>query len=73
MREAVLGGAENLAAIEAKAEAALNEAGFVPDYAVIRRADDLGSPADGDSVPLIALVAARGGSTRLIDNLLLTP
>ena len=71
MREAVRRGTENLAAIEARANLELEDAGFRPDYAVVRRADDLGVPADGDLVPLIALIAARAGSTRLIDNLLL--
>ena len=72
MREAVRRGTENLAAIEARANLELEDAGFSPDYAVVRRADDLGVPADGDLVPLIALIAARAGSTRLIDNLLLS-
>ncbi len=71
MRDAVRRGTENLAAIEARANLELEDAGFRPDYAVVRRADDLGVPADGDLVPLIALIAARLGSTRLIDNLLL--
>jgi pantoate--beta-alanine ligase len=48
-------------------------AGFRPDYAVIRRADDLAEVGEGEKVPLIALIAARAGSTRLIDNLLLSP
>jgi pantoate--beta-alanine ligase len=72
MREAVRRRTEKLAAIEVKAQAELEDAGFRPDYAVIRRADDLGIPADGDSAPLIALIAARAGATRLIDNFLLT-
>jgi len=59
------------AAIEANAGKALREKGFDPDYAAIRRADDLGPPAVGQSRALIALIAARLGSTRLIDNLLL--
>ena len=57
-------------AIERTAAARLQRAGFVPDYVVIRRAEDLAEPADGESDGLIALVAARLGSTRLIDNLL---
>ncbi|EIL94212.1 MULTISPECIES: pantoate--beta-alanine ligase [Rhodanobacter] len=57
-------------AIEQTAAARLQRAGFVPDYVVIRRAEDLAAPADGESGGLIALVAARLGSTRLIDNLL---
>jgi pantoate--beta-alanine ligase len=46
-------------------------AGLVPDYAVLRRVDDLG-PVGGSPVrDLVALVAARAGGTRLIDNLAL--
>jgi len=37
---------------------------------VIRRAEDLVEPAEGENTGLIALIAARLGSTRLIDNLL---
>jgi pantoate--beta-alanine ligase len=70
MREAWRRG-EPFAAIEAEAEAALRRAGFGPDYAVVRRAEDLELPAVGESRPLIALIAARLGPTRLIDNLLL--
>jgi pantoate--beta-alanine ligase len=57
-------------AVEQTAVARLVRAGFVPDYAVIRRAEDLGEPAAGQDGGLMALVAARLGSTRLIDNLL---
>ena len=48
--------------------AELRAAGFAPDYAVIRR-PDLSEPADVDPGPRVALVAARLGRTRLIDNL----
>ncbi len=72
MREAVRAGVQPRREIEAEAEAALCAAGFAPDYAVIRRADDLAEPAPGQSEALIGLIAARLGSTRLIDNLLLT-
>jgi pantoate--beta-alanine ligase len=71
MQAEVHKGAISHAAIEANAEKALREKGFDPDYAAIRRADDLGPPAVGQSRALIALIAARLGSTRLIDNLLL--
>ncbi len=57
-------------AIEQVAAGRLLRAGFVPDYAVIRRAEDLGEPAEGQSDGLIALIATKMGSTRLIDNLL---
>lgn len=71
MQAEVASAARSLSAIEAEADARLREEGFVPDYAVIRRADDLGVPIGGESRGLIALIAARLGSTRLIDNLLL--
>ncbi len=71
MQAEVRAGALALATIEANAEAGLREHGLTPDYAVVRRADDLGLPAIGQSRALIALIAARLGSTRLIDNLLL--
>lgn len=67
MRDALQSGSPRVA-VEAEALATLQSAGFVPDYAVIRGAD-LGEPADGDPGPRVALVAARLGSTRLIDNL----
>jgi pantoate--beta-alanine ligase len=54
--------------VEADATARLQAAGFVVDYAVVRRAD-LGFPADGSESGLVGLIAARLGSTRLIDNL----
>jgi len=55
--------------IEQVAHSTLERAGFEPDYAVIRRAEDLGEPADDERQGLVALIAARLGSTRLIDNL----
>ena len=41
--------------------------GWQPDYVVLRRRADLQAPQPGDA--LVALAAARLGSTRLIDNL----
>ncbi|GAA0705684.1 pantoate--beta-alanine ligase [Dokdonella soli] len=73
MREQVLHSAEPLPAIEARARANLEQSGLVPDYAVLRRADDLGEPAAGQRDGLVGLIAARSGSTRLIDNLLIGP
>ncbi|MDO5505832.1 MAG: pantoate--beta-alanine ligase [Pseudoxanthomonas suwonensis] len=54
--------------IEADARQALVQAGFVPDYAVLRR-PDLSEPAAGEGGARVALIAARLGRTRLIDNL----
>lgn len=56
-------------AVEQTAAARLERAGFVPDYVAIRRAEDLAEPAEGEREGLLALVAARLGGTRLIDNL----
>lgn len=57
-------------AVEQTASTRLQRAGFVPDYVVIRRAEDLAEPEEGEREGLIALVAAKLGQTRLIDNLL---
>jgi pantoate--beta-alanine ligase len=57
------------AAIEGAAMRRLERAGFQPDYVVVRRADDLAVPAQDERSGLMALVAARLGDTRLIDNL----
>ena len=70
MRDGV-GAGSSFAEIEAAACAALAQAGLVPDYAVLRKADDLGEPVPGQRDGLVALIAARSGTTRLIDNRLL--
>ena len=54
--------------IEKSAADTLLAAGLKPDYAVVRRADDLGE-ANPDERRLVALIAARLGRARLIDNL----
>jgi len=53
-------------ALEEQAMQALRARGWAPDYVVVRRQADLGLPRPGDA--LVALAAARLGSTRLIDN-----
>ena len=67
MREDILAGTPR-AQVEAEADAALRDAGFVPDYAAVRR-PDFSEPADGEGGARVALIAARLGRTRLIDNL----
>lgn len=67
MREGFIAGkARSL--IEAEATAALQAAGFQVDYAVVRK-PDLSEPADANDGTRVALIAARIGNTRLIDNL----
>ncbi len=58
-----------VAALETEAMARLQSLGFAPDYVQIRRGVDLQRPAPGERDGLVALVAARLGRTRLIDNL----
>lgn len=57
-----------IAEIEEQAGATLAAEGFVVDYAEIRRSD-LSRPRRSDEPGLLALIAARLGRTRLIDNL----
>lgn len=57
----------DLSAIETKAMASLQARGWAPDYLTLRRQSDLQLPGDGDA-DLVALGAARLGTTRLIDN-----
>lgn len=56
--------------LEPEAMAGLAAAGWQPDYLTIRRRSDLQAPVPGRDRPgeLVALGAARLGSTRLIDN-----
>jgi pantoate--beta-alanine ligase len=71
MRKAWLTGGARIT-IEADARAALERAGFNVDYAVIRKPDLSEWAKDGNG-EAIALIAARLGGTRLIDNLMLDP
>ena len=57
------------AAVEGAAMRRLERAGFKPDYAVVRRVEDLAAPEESERSGLMALVAAKLGDTRLIDNL----
>jgi len=67
LRTAVTGGAE-IGAAAAGARAELEQAGFLVDYVEVRR-PDLSQPVGGERGRMVALVAARLGRTRLIDNL----
>jgi pantoate--beta-alanine ligase len=59
-----------LASLEAEAVRQLAARGWQPDYLTVRRRHDLQAPGDADAqAPLVALGAARLGTTRLIDNL----
>ena len=59
------------AEIESAAARRLVEAGLEPEYAVIRREGDLEPPGETQRQGLVALIAARLGRARLIDNLLI--
>jgi pantoate--beta-alanine ligase len=58
-----------LADIEHDALLALSAEGLSVDYAVVRRREDLAEPQPGQRQGLIALIAAKLGRARLIDNL----
>ncbi len=68
MRERLAGGA-SVVDVEAWAAAELSAAGFSLDYAVLRRPDTLAQPAVAGGGTWVALIAARLGGTRLIDNI----
>jgi len=61
------GGARDRERLEGEAMDHLAARGWQPDYLTLRRRHDLGPARDGEA--LVALGAARLGSTRLIDNL----
>ena len=67
MRDALQAGRPR-AEVEGEASMALADAGFAPDYAVIRT-PEFTEPVEGEPGPRVALIAARLGRTRLIDNL----
>lgn len=60
---------EPRAGIEEAAMSHLRNNGFSPDYATIRHRDDLSEVENGKGAAAVALIAARLGQTRLIDNL----
>ena len=65
---ALQSGNRDFAALEAHAEITLKTRGWQPDYVAIRRQSDLLVPSAADAA-LVVLIAARIGTTRLIDNL----
>jgi pantoate--beta-alanine ligase len=67
MRTSVASGRPRLE-VEAEASRRLAAAGFAVDYAAVRR-PDLSEPEDGEKSARVALIAAKLGRTRLIDNL----
>lgn len=67
MRDGIVAG-QFRTQVEDEAARALEAAGFVLDYAVVRT-PMLVEPAAGEVGPLVALIAAKLGSTRLIDNI----
>jgi pantoate--beta-alanine ligase len=65
-------GARPLEVLEAAAAESLRGLGWAPDYLSVRRRSDLQPPTDSEraaGAPMVALGAARLGTTRLIDNL----
>ncbi|MGA7965006.1 MAG: pantoate--beta-alanine ligase [Gammaproteobacteria bacterium] len=64
--EAIAGGAE-IAEVEAQGRAALEAAGFRPEYVEVRHGGDLGLPRAGE--PRVILAAGWLGKARLIDNI----
>ena len=68
MRDSLLAGNNDYAALEATARADLEQAGWTVDYVEIRQADTLEIAHAGEK-HLIILAAARLGKPRLIDNI----
>lgn len=64
---AVQAGERDFVALEQQATNEMRAHEWQPDYFALRRAVDLGPPRPGDA--LVALGAARLGTTRLIDNM----
>ncbi len=68
VREKLLDGDDDLAALQAQAAREFDANGLRTDYLAIRRASDLEEPQAGES-ELVVLVAAYLGKARLIDNI----
>ena len=67
LHQAIINGQRNYDMLAQAAMGHLSKCGFVPDYLDIRRQDL--AVAGPDDKALVILVAAKLGSTRLIDNL----
>jgi pantoate--beta-alanine ligase len=67
LRTAIASGQRDYAMLTQVAQGHLAKCGFTPDYLAIYRQDL--APASADDQALVILVAAKLGSTRLIDNL----
>lgn len=68
LRDDIIKGQRDYAALESHYTARLNEAGFRTDYVSVRHATTLQSAASEDK-HVVILIAAYLGTTRLIDNL----
>jgi len=71
-RDRLIAGDRDFERLENEGLAALQSAGFRPEYFAIRKAGDLSVP-DPASAYLVVLAAARLGAARLIDNALIEP
>lgn len=71
VREKLLEGDNDFAALQAQAARELNANGLRTDYLAIRRASDLEEPQAGEPA-LVVLAAAYLGKARLIDNIEVT-
>lgn len=67
MRDGI-GSGRSRADVERDAASQLRDAGFAVDYAAVRT-PELGEPEAASRGPFVALIAAKLGKTRLIDNL----
>jgi pantoate--beta-alanine ligase len=72
VRESVAAGERDAAAVKSTAMAALASSGVEPDYFELVSAETL-APVRRIEGEVLALVAARVGATRLIDNDLIRP
>ncbi len=68
LQQAILAGEHDYRALEQQGKAALESAGFRPDYLNISQRDTL-ALADNAQQPKVILAAALLGTTRLIDNI----